>query len=281
MSNARAVAEIRTAEHLRAYLNARGERHVRYLHYTNLDGLIGMLASGFFHLSKGDRMNDRQEPQMGDSGLWTDTFIGSFAFGQNENMALWGLYGLPWEEAVCIRIPQGSMLRWIRGVDRCYKVEETKKYVPLEGTLGLGLNDVAYVTEQAERPIRIYHSLKRATWPIEKEPSEWQAATELTGFLKRDAWRYENEVRIRAVCASAKALDRIAIPIPREIIARATVIFGPWARGENIAKMEERIAETFKKKLRSVKSSYAGLVDYRSLCGYCVHGMFVRRENGE
>ena len=92
---ANSIKDVQAPVGLQRYLRAKGSNHRNYLHYTNYAGLIGIIRSGYFHISSGDRMNDRQELQKGSREMWKNIYIGSFAYGQNENMAMWGLYGLP------------------------------------------------------------------------------------------------------------------------------------------------------------------------------------------
>ncbi len=63
-------------------------------------------------------INDQHEALMkGSWNIWNRTYIGSFSYGSSENMAMWGLYGLPWEDAVRLEIPRVFMLNWIKSIE--------------------------------------------------------------------------------------------------------------------------------------------------------------------
>lgn len=64
-------------------------------------------------LTRGNSLNinDQHEALMkGSWSTWNRTYIGSFAYGQSENMAMWGLYGQPETDAIRIAIPRAEML---------------------------------------------------------------------------------------------------------------------------------------------------------------------------
>jgi hypothetical protein len=274
------LRDVGTPEELRAYLTARGGSHTKYMHYTNFDGLIGMVRDGFFRLSKGDRMNDRQEPRMGDRAAWTHTFIGSFAFGQSENMALWGLYGLPWEDAVCISIPKKYMNRWLDGIIEVYNTGADGIYSLLDAQAEVLLNDVAYLSEEPGKPPELRNSHQHGYKKLDEASGlgDVKRDPRLTGFIKHDAWRYEKEVRLHVRCPAAGGLDRLAVKLPDDVIDGMTVVFGPWAKADAMERLKARIKELRGKPPESAQSGYAGLVDYKTACGYCVQREYKRRE---
>lgn len=68
-------------------------------------------------------MNDKQELTKGDMRIWSNIYLASFSYGEEENMAMQGLYGIPTEDAVRITIPGKVMREWIRNVNRVYRVD--------------------------------------------------------------------------------------------------------------------------------------------------------------
>lgn len=279
MSGSKPMREITGLEELREYLAAKGMNHRNYLHYTNFSGLIGMIGSGYFHLSKGDRMNDRQELKKGSPEVWENTFIGSFAYGQNENMAMWGLYGLPWEDAVCISIPRKQMLEWVRGMTRIYALEEDGLYAAIDAQSKTVLTDVAYAgePEDAEFTIRRYDETIRVT-ADKRELRDVNTSPVLTGYVKNDAWHYENEVRLRISFENCGKLDRIAVALPPGTVDSMTVVFGPWSQKDAVDRLENRIKEIIGNEngLSRRESIFAGLVQYQTACRYCTGKKFTR-----
>lgn len=60
----------------------------KFSHYTNIEGLRGMLSSRKFQVSRGDQMNDKQELTKGDMRIWSNIYLASFSYGEEENMAM-------------------------------------------------------------------------------------------------------------------------------------------------------------------------------------------------
>ena len=273
------MKDITTLVELREYLIAKGTNHRNYLHYTNFAGLIGMIGSGYFHLSKGDRMNDRQELKKGCMEVWQNTFIGSFAYGQNENMAMWGLYGLPWEDAVCMAIPRKQMLEWLQSATQIYRIENGGTYARIDTQSETVLTDVAYAGEPQDQEFTVkrYDETIRVT-------AEKQAllgindSALMTGYVKNDAWHYENEVRLRINFQNRQGLGRIALRLPSGTVAAMTVIFGPWARKDTIQRLDAKIKQMLLNDngLPNRESSYSGMVHYNTACRYCKGKAFTR-----
>ena len=59
------LSDVTSVNELTAFLEKKGLGHQNYRHYTNFDGALGMLQSGYMHLSRGDQMNDHQEVTKG------------------------------------------------------------------------------------------------------------------------------------------------------------------------------------------------------------------------
>lgn len=270
------MKDIANPEELREYLITKGKNHRQYMHYTNFAGLIGMIASGYFHLSKGDRMNDRQEVQKGCPEVWENTFIGSFAYGQNENMAMWGLYSLPWEDGVCISIPRKQMLEWLQSMTQIYRIENDGTYTAIDAQSEAVLTDVAYVGEPAGMMVKRYNEIVRVTEENHALKNINSSAI-LTGFIKNDAWHYENEARLRIQFENRQQLGRIAVKFAPGTIEGMTVVFGPWSKKDAIQRLDAKIKEMLRPNgLLGRESSYTGMVHYNTACRYCKGKVFTR-----
>lgn len=77
------------------FLESKGGNNRNYYNKTNKNGLKGMLKSRKLNISRGDQMNARQELTKGDIWTWEKVYLASFNFNEEENMAMWGLYGIP------------------------------------------------------------------------------------------------------------------------------------------------------------------------------------------
>lgn len=134
--------EIRAADDLRTFLIEKGQGHQNYRHYTTLDGIYGMLKSGYIWMSRGDQMNDMQELTKGNISDWESIYLSSFAYGKSENIAMWGIYGLPHNEAASISFPSRVFSKWIPGNKTIYDPED--KYKEIDCDFQIQLTDVVY-----------------------------------------------------------------------------------------------------------------------------------------
>ena len=54
-----------------------------------------------------------------------------------------------------------------------------------------------------------------------------QQISELTGYIKDDAWDYEKEVRLKAEFENTFGFRRVAIKIPDSVLDEITISSGP------------------------------------------------------
>lgn len=111
--------------------------------------LLKIYENASFLLTRGNSLNinDQHEALMkGSWSTWNRTYIGSFAYGQSENMAMWGLYGQPETDAIRIAIPRAEMLNWIHGTKEVYIWDGA----PIDSIRAdVTLNDIVYVSGEA------------------------------------------------------------------------------------------------------------------------------------
>ena len=272
--------QLTTTSDLLEFLKKKGMNHNYYHHYTSLESVIKIIASEFFLLTRGTAtcMNDQQEClAKGSQELWNQTYIGSFSYGDSENMAMWGLYSLPWEDAVRISIPKSAMLKWISGIDQVYKVTlpilEKEEISPLPRVV---LSDIVYTNgKQNDITSKLYwnNSSIRVNenqfYGIDYRP-------EMTGFIKNDAWRYENEVRIHIQLQRDIQSERIGINIPPEVIDSLMITAGPYFSGDLLSRIAGKIPQVLN--IHQVQESgFKRLVNYRTLCSMCGKEPFVRK----
>lgn len=272
--------DIETPTDLVSFLKKKGGNHNYYYHYTNLDSFQKIASSGYWHISKGLKMNDQQEIQKGDYNRWEKLFMASFVYGQEENMAMWGLYSLPWPSAVRIMISKEAMRRWISETDRIYIVNNSfgnVQYTEVPDVkFEINMTDVAYIggrrlncNNRIQWKSDFFYTGKK---PLMKDVSD---RTEITGYLKNEAWQYENETRIRIELNKRVNADLIAIKVPDYIIENIKIMKGPWFDSE----IENTSINTQKNNVDFEKSSFTGLVSYRKNCDFCDHVFNCRRTN--
>lgn len=259
-------------------LSENGYLHNSYYHYTNLASIVGMAKSRKFHISSGDRMNDGNEIQKGSQEIWKRIYIGSFNYGANENMGLWGLYSIPWADGVRLEIPNKAMNQWvdmIRKSGRLYHVHwdsDTKayRYTPLNVHFDIDLVDVVYIErEKAGYKLLCGSDRGKIDQRIDRE-------SEMTGYIKNSVWAYEQEVRIRVYTYETHPYKQLAIDFPDEIFSQCTIWGCPWFSGDIQSRMEDEILFPFKGERFS---SFSRLADkMKTACDMCKHERFSPKE---
>jgi hypothetical protein len=266
------LKDFTTLDQINTYLTKKGNNHKTYKHYTNLKGLLGMLSSKHIWLSRMDKMNDKQELEKiicSNPDVWKSTYVFSLNYNSSENLALWGLYGIPWETAVCITFPRELLIKLTKDT----KVYKDTNVYSNQGNVNLHLTDVIYLGENDNRDAS--HTLKLNTESLNFDYYNHpflkiNRYENFVGKLKNIAWSYENEVRIHARLESARRdLEKIAIPLTDEIISNLTVMFGPWINENDIDKYKREINILSNNKLNFEKSIFSNLVEYRSACFGC------------
>ena len=254
------------------YLENKGRAHKCYYHYTSWDSFSKIYNGASFLLTKGNSLtiNDQHEALMkGAWEEWNRLYIGSFAYGSAENMAMWGLYGLPWEDAVRIAIPKKAMLQWIDNINEVSLWNNgIVATIPTNGCL----SDIVYVSG-ASNQNRLQLTHRDATFEtinrqglhgIDKD-------CRMTGHIKNYAWRYENEVRLLIRLPYSTGYEKIMVKIPEEVLNEIKVTTGPSFLYKN-----DDLYKMLQKEGKIESSGFEGLVRYRPLCNLCQNGPFVR-----
>jgi hypothetical protein len=250
------------------YLEMKGKNHKNYYHYTNREGLRGMLLSKKMHISRGNQMNDKQELTKGNLKIWENLYLASFNYGEEENMAMWGLYGVPNEDAIRITIPGKYMRNWINDIGKIYSIASNRGETNNEELLNfnnIALTDVVYVTGKRNDDIfNLKRSGDKLTVSRENHLGRVSDHSKMTGYIKNAAWSYENEVRIRIVTKDVD-YDQIAIDIPEDVINNMKLLFGPnYNACDNIDNSRFM-------KMEKEDSIFKGLVKYKEKCWFCDH----------
>ena len=264
--------EVETVKDIIKYLQEKGRNHNKYYHYTTWDSLQKILQNKSFLLTRGNsmRINDQQEAQMkGARDEWNKIYIGSFSFGTSENMAMWGLYGLPWEDAVRIAIPRDKMRQWMNSIAHVNLFSNNTAF-PYHGTFKLSLTDVVYISEQ--KSTQLTHYMTNWTMPEDHPLHGIDTAKEMTGYIKNYAWHYENEARIRVRLDQNTNFEKISISIPDDVVDSITVTTGPCFH-----RIDDFLYLDLLEKQKITISDFTDLVYYRDLCSMCKNGPFARK----
>lgn len=269
------ITDVKDIDSMISYLKEKGKKHINYYHYTTWDSLAKIIHNKTFLLTRGNSLsiNDQHEALMkGSRNEWNKTYIGSFAFGASENMAMWGLYGLPWQDAVRISIPQNEMNSWINRIAQVDLFDNGYIY-DYHGAFDISLNDIVYVNgESGSESLQLTHRGKSITVSDTYPLYGIDTAPKMTGFIKNYAWQYENEVRLRIRLTNDTGYEKISVYIPDDIINSITVTTGPYFKWKN-----DDIYNSLVTKNRISESGFKNLVRYKALCDMCQHNTFMRK----
>lgn len=267
------LKDVTDVDALVSFLKTKGENHKCYYHYASWDSFLKIYENASFLLTRGNSLNinDQHEALMkGSWSTWNRTYIGSFAYGQSENMAMWGLYGQPETDAIRIAIPRAEMLNWIHGTKEVYIWDGA----PIDSIRAdVTLNDIVYVSGEArsDNLLLCNNTQKLKTVNIHGLKGV-DTTPQMTGYIKNAAWRYENEVRIRAELPYSVGKEKIMIKIPDYVLSAITVMEGP-----SFVYKTDDICKLLHSQYRIAESAFTGLLKYRSLCSLCAHGAFEKK----
>ena len=267
MSQLKKMSEVRKIEDLINYLHQKGQNHNWYYHYTTWDSFEKIYQNKSFLLTRGNSLNinDQHEALMkGSYYVWNRTYIGSFSHGSSENMAMWGLYGQPSQDAIRITIPKTAMLKWVNSIDKVFIWNEE----PLDQMKAeVALTDIVYASgESHSANLNLYRSNEVISTKNIAGLQAVDSDKRMTGYIKNIAWRYENEVRIRIELPDCYPSDKIMINVPESVLDSMIIAKWPLFEPKN-SQLYLQLRESGKIE----ESAFTHLLKFRPLCNYCVH----------
>ena len=269
------IYEVNNVKSLISFLEEKGLNHNYYHHYTSWDSFKKIYSNKSFLLTRGNSLsiNDHHEAlTKGSWEIWNKTYIGSFAFGSSENMAMWGLYGLPWNDAVRISIPKAQMIKWIKSL-KTVNIWDGE----IKGTITpqkISLTDIAYIGGiKGSCDLKITHSDKSFSTSKLPELHKLDEKPEITGYIKNYAWHYENEVRLRVELFRDIGYDKVLLELPQDTLNAIRLTTGPY-----FAWKDDQLYTELCSQGRVNESGFKNLVNYRTLCSMCKYENFKRKQ---
>lgn len=286
----RGLKKAKTSEAVASILCELGESHPYYRHYTTLCSLLAIAGDGkanpTLRLTRGDDpgMNDQLEWQAyGNQALWRRTFIVSFSSTQHENVAMWGLYSKPANEAVCLSFPRRVMTDWIRDLkDGRYQIKAEIEKAPGKFEIvdiqnefvDIQLGNVLYGGDVRKDGTRVdsYRMddqvLVWADFSKELSNEQFHGCGQMTGLLKSIDWFYEQEVRIivrlkQPLRIAGKVaneddirkIKHLFLTLPSDGLMKLDYVLGPC--------VPPKLQELFTQKIKEVtKAKNVGVSDY-------------------
>lgn len=263
--------EITSLKDLIAYLDSSERLNKRkYLyHYTTIRNAIAIFKSGTWHLGNPRDMNDVVEYRNGDQQRWNNIFFASFMAENKESIAMWSMYSQPWKDGVKIAIPMSTTKEWLKGIDEILEVsptnyELTGKSIPVNERNTIHISSVAYSNTASCDSSGDSETLMWSNQKNTKIPN-CQQLSELTGYIKDNAWDYEKEVRLKAEFENTFGYSRVAVKIPDSILNEITISSGPLFEGDLLQRMEYELNRSF----HTDQSFFAGKLNIKSICDSC------------
>jgi hypothetical protein len=232
-----------------------------------------ILSSRSFRLTwaLSEGLNDWNENVKGDANRRRNMFLGCFNYGQ-ENMAMWGLYGIPWDEAIRIYIPNGVMHKWIGHINAQIKdganVELQEIY----------LSDIAYISGKwMATENKFYHGTSGSITLYAENDIPLSSFKSFTGIIKNKAWAYENEVRIIGISKGKTLQNSIDIEMPDFVLSKMKITLGPNFKKASPEEIKEIVLSKYDINIKIQKSEFEDQVHFRSLCMDCVHEEYEKK----
>ena len=272
MNQFKKMNEVQNVENLIQYLQQKGQNHKYYYHYTTWDSFEKIYQNKSFLLTRGNSLNinDQHEALMkGSYYIWNKTYIGSFSHGSSENMAMWGLYGQPPQDAIRIAIPKAAMLEWVKAIEKVY-IWNGEPINPTQAKIAL--TDIVYASgESYSGNLNLYRGSEVISTKNISGLRFVDRDKKMTRYIKNIAWRYENEVRLRIELPDCYLSEKIMIDVPEIVLNSMTIMKGPSFEPKN-----SELYLQLREYGRIEESTFTHLLKFRSLCDYCVHNFEKR-----
>ena len=257
---------IENTDELLNFLQTR--KHDYYYHFTTVSKLVKILESRRWRFSTGALMNDQHEYNIKSApGLREKIFSTCFSFGDKNNMAMWAMYSIPWEEAVRIRIPGETMREWV----------EKLKMVDRPNLSNVSLHDILYIDGRIGESHFAHFYWSRAKKSALNEPdgTDVSLSPRFTGHLKNSAWKHEQEARLAVTLQDVTDKLFYDFPLPDNFFSKIQITTGPWTSDELFDLRKQQILDAtpvrFREKLaKNIKpNSFRNQIHLRRHCDIC------------
>lgn len=299
------MTKIKSSEYLIQFLESKARNHDYFHHYTNMKTLGLILKNKTIKLTRGnsEKLNDWHEARAkGAPNVWKKTYIACFSCeGSNnnknktsnidyidynsENMAMWGLYGLPSDEAVRISLGGEDMKLFIK---ICKDNQDKKeKFIYTDGIIdeknAISTDNIDFI--ELTDVFYLKSSNQDINTPIQKHINtvldfgnnnlfDLFQKSDFTGFVKNYAWNYEKESRIILRLKKPIENENLFLRIPENIIPSFKIVLGPNFHkcefNESLDNQNDCILNNLIRKFRQFgindcrRSIFDGLVHFKS-----------------
>lgn len=241
------------------------------LHYTTMPAFKSMIDSGKVYFSLLQSSNDKNECKD------NRHYMMCLTYGKEENIGLWGIYGVPWEKSIRLKFPNREIMDWLESAEKkdlqYYGIRNRGNPVLLkDASPKVLICDVAYYG--CDGNIFTHDGTNyRVTYNGRSGRKPYQYPC-LAPYVKKWAWSYEREVRIvlefdkPVLNSKGEPFRRIAVdfegPLESALEGGGEILLGPWCRRrlENVRKRD------FPKAI-VVQSEFMNKINLRTPCQEC------------
>lgn len=254
---------------------ARDSQDMLY-HFTTFESVLSIIKSKSFRLTRKDLLNDKAEKHIGNEELAKHQYIMSMT-EEKEYISMWSMYGRPSGIKIRLGFSAKEFLKVIEPFTNWNKFKQDVLHVLYVDGDGILIKPEDAIVNLWEMPYESFKFacvayLNKDTKNLEYKGKQLTTqqidelnVSLLTGFVKYDAWEFENEIRIvinpDTTQMREKELDHIFLPISDALIKTFSITFNPWMSQDmkNIVKTQLNAAANCE--LQYKDSNHDGEVD--------------------
>lgn len=259
----KSLSEVRTIKDLISFLDIETEDDCDfyYHHFTTFSKLEKILESEEWRFTPDSTKNDLHEYQVKESSEKRDKILSvSLMRGDEDNMAMWAMYAIPWEDAVRITFTKEAVLKWKEivtnytrrtcGIDCSIKFHNIVYY---QGFQDNNKNNSLLFDDQIKEKIdnEIFYEI--------------QIPNELSSYIKNSAWKQEQESRL-SIFFKEDYNSSLDIPFGNDfsfILKNMIITFGPWTNKDMIISKKQKILDILSKKGIEIPHGYVEKLDLK------------------
>ncbi len=198
-------------------------RNIKYVFkYTNIHNAVRILKTKKWYISHPSKMNDQFE--LDQFPNWKGKYFSCFIRDQNESMAMWSMYGQPWEKGIRIAIPVQLLKEWKQSISSVYEISGKE----IKDSYRIYFSNVLYFDEKNSlgKPGSKVNGFSPYNHSI------------MAGYVKDIAWSYEKEVRLH-IDIPSYSNDGVLIDIPQYILDGVVITASPRYEGSILKELEQ------------------------------------------
>lgn len=247
--------QIKNNNELKGFLERHTPDHKFLFHHTTMATLTHIFENKTWRLCNAIHMNDLQEyKEKGNaSAVCGRIYSTCFSFGDEDNIAMWSMYGVSWEDAVRIRISTDAIKKWIDTFNnKLCKTSGAEHYLDISNSQdSVVLHDICYY-QGYSREKQVFSACplgKESCYPSDdkkclcppKELHRWNQINDKThipenkyrklqkkliGYVKNSTWEYERETRLSITLSENKG-EYIDVPVTDDFLKSMQISIGP------------------------------------------------------